>query len=118
MEENRILVVEDNKDLAEAIADLLDIHGFEVDIALNSSDALKMYKKDTYDMVLMDIMLPDKNGIDSFIEIRKTNPRAKVAVMTGYKDRKLISKARENGVNNIFYKPFNVPKLLNIINNS
>ncbi len=115
MEENKILVVDDNVDLAEAIADLLDIHGYDVDIAFNSRDAIKKYKEDSYDMVLMDIMLPDKNGVDSFIEIKKSNPGAKVAVMTGYKDTKLIDKAVANGVHNVFYKPFNIPKLLNVI---
>ena len=67
-------------------------------------------------MVLMDIMLPDKNGVDSFIEIQKSNPGAKVTVMTGYKDNKLIDKAVANGVKNVFYKPFTIPKLLKAVN--
>lgn len=118
MEENRILVVDDNEDLAEAIADLLDIYGYDVDIAFNSTDALKKCSEDNYNMVLMDIMLPDQNGVDSFIKIKKSYPGAKIVVMTGYKDQELINKALENGVNNVFFKPFNIPKLLNIINNS
>ena len=99
----------------EAIADLLDIYGYEVDTAFNSIDALKKFGEDSYDMVLMDIMLPNKNGVDSFIEIKKSNPGVKVTVMTGYKDKKLIKKAVRHGVNNIFYKPFNIPKLLKVI---
>ena len=117
LEKNKILVVDDNIDLAEAIADLLDIHGYHVDIAFNSKEALAKYNNAHYDIVLMDIKLPDKNGVDSFIEIKKTNPNAKVAVMTGYKDSKLIHKAKDNGAANIFYKPFGIPKLLSVIEN-
>jgi DNA-binding response OmpR family regulator len=115
MERNRILVVDDNSDLAEAIADVLDIQGYRVDVAFNSKDALEKYEEEKFDIVLMDIKLPDKNGVDSFIEMKKIHPDAVVAFMTSYKEPELINRAVANGVCRVFYKPFNIPKLLKVI---
>ncbi len=60
-------------------------------------------------------MMPGKNGVDSFIEIRQEHPDAKVYFMTGYSADDLLKKAMANGAMGIFGKPVDLPKVLEMI---
>jgi two-component system response regulator RegX3 len=69
----KILVVEDEVSFSEAISFLLGKEGFETDVAENGRVALELFKKSTYDLVLLDLMIPEVSGIDVCRAIRTTS---------------------------------------------
>jgi two-component system response regulator RegX3 len=69
----KILVVEDEVSFSEAISFLLGKEGFETDVAENGRIALELFKKSTYDLVLLDLMIPEVSGIDVCRAIRTTS---------------------------------------------
>jgi CheY-like chemotaxis protein len=111
MKQIRIMIVDDDQDLAESLAELLGIHGYTVDIACNGQEAVERVRKDDFDLTFMDVRMPVMNGVDSFFEIRKMKPSAKVVMMTGFKEP-MVSKALENGALGLLNKPFQLDDML------
>jgi len=70
----KILIVEDESSFSEAIAFLLGKEGFESEIAENGRAALELFKKNHYDLILLDLMIPEVSGIDVCRAIRTTSP--------------------------------------------
>jgi two-component system response regulator RegX3 len=70
----KILIVEDETSFSEAIAFLLGKEGFESEIAENGRAALELFKKNHYDLILLDLMIPEVSGIDVCRAIRTTSP--------------------------------------------
>jgi two-component system response regulator RegX3 len=70
----KILIVEDETSFSEAIAFLLGKEGFESEIAENGRVALELFKKNHYDLILLDLMIPEVSGIDVCRAIRTTSP--------------------------------------------
>jgi CheY-like chemotaxis protein len=111
MKQIRIMIVDDDQDLAECLAELLGIHGYTVAIACNGREAVERVRKDDFDLTFMDVRMPVMNGVDSFFEIRKMKPSAKVVMMTGFKEP-MVSKALENGALGLLNKPFQLDDML------
>lgn len=112
----RILVVDDNRDFAETMADLLELHGYESEVAFSGEEAIECFKKTKYDLAFMDVKLPGKNGVESFMEIKKLVPDCRVVMMTGYSVEQLLRQAIEHGALEILYKPFDTTKIMEIVN--
>ena len=79
----RVLIVDDNIDLREIFQIVLS-NDFEIFKAGNGLEAIDIYKQHTPDLVLMDILMPEMNGIDATKEIMKINPDAKIVAITAY----------------------------------
>jgi len=108
----RILIVDDDQDHAESIADILLMHGYAVEVALSGESALKRFAEVEFDVTLMDVRLPGMNGVETFFRFRKARPGARVIIMTGYSVEQLIAQAMEGGAASVLYKPFQVGNLL------
>lgn len=78
----RVLLVEDTPRLAEAIAEILRKNGYGADAAYTGADGLDMASSGAYDVVLLDIMLPDMSGMDVLRELRATNDTVPVILLT------------------------------------
>ena len=100
-DEPTILVVDDNQDLLETFAMILKRHGFCVETAENGASAVDKFKKHTFDVTLMDIVMPEMNGVEAFRKIKEMEPGAPVILMTAYSDEDLIETAKTEGVNHI-----------------
>jgi two-component system response regulator HydG len=110
-----ILVVDDDKDHAESIADLLALHGHAVDVAFSGEDAMRRFGEVDLDVTLMDVRLPGMNGVETFFQFRKVRPDAQVIMMTGLSVEQLIAHAVGGGAVDVLYKPFAVSDLLNAL---
>ena len=112
----RILIVEDEKSLAELVANRLKKEKYSVDISLDGEEGLYNALMDVYDLILLDIMLPSINGIEILKEIRKNNIKAKVIMLTakGELEDKLLG--FEEGANDYIPKPFHIDELLARVN--
>jgi|SRR5215470_1802404 len=109
-----VMIVDDDRDLAEGLAELLEIHGYTVAVAGNGREAVERFRDQDYDMTFMDVRMPVMNGVDSFFEIRKIKPEAKIVLMTGFKEE-IVGKALDAGAMGLLNKPFGVEALLDKI---
>jgi len=105
MKNLRILVVDDDRDFAEGVADVLQLHGHETALAHSGEEALEVFTEAEFDVTFMDVKLPGWNGVESFREFRRRFPGAKVVMMTAYSLDKLMDVATETGVIGSFHKP-------------
>lgn len=111
----RVFVIDDDRDHAESIADVLQIHGYDVELAFSGEAALKRFRETDFDVVFMDVKLPGMNGVETFFEFKKLRPDAKVMMMTGYSLEQLIATAVENGALGVLHKPFAIGDLLDVL---
>ena len=111
-EKLHILVVDDECLLAKTIADILHIKGYGVETAFNGSEAVKMVGRRSFDAVLMDIKMPELNGVAAFLLIKTIAPELPVVMMTAYSTDVLVSQARAQGALGILPKPLDINALL------
>ena len=62
----RIFIVDDDQDHAESLADILELRGYEVEVAFTGEDAIERFREADFDLVFMDVKLPGKNGVETF----------------------------------------------------
>lgn len=115
-EEPTILVVDDNEDLLDTFAMILKRRGFNVETAANGTSAVAKFKDQQFDVTLMDIVMPEMNGVDAFRKIKEIQPEASIILMTAYTDEDLIQIARDEGVRKIIHKPIRIDQLIEMIN--
>ena len=80
----RILLVDDEEIIRDALAGFLECEGYEVDEACSGQEAIERVKKVPFDVVIADIQMPTKSGMDVLIETKKMRPETEVILMTGY----------------------------------
>lgn len=110
-----ILVVDDDTENADSLAELFSMDDHRVKVAHSGEAAIDAFKADDFDVAFMDVMMPGKNGVDSFIEIRQHRPDARVYFMTGYSADDLLKKALDHGAKGVFGKPVDLPRVLETI---
>lgn len=108
----QILLIEDSKKLSEAICDYLKVAKIEVTPIYNGLDGYYEALKNVYDVIVLDVMLPDKNGFEILKDIRKENVNTPVLMLTAKArlDDKEI--AFTYGCDDYLTKPFNLSELL------
>jgi CheY-like chemotaxis protein len=112
----KILVVDDDHDFAEGLVESLEMKGHEVQLSLSGEDAIRKFKEEDYDISFMDVKMPGKNGVESFLEIRKFKPDANVVMMTAFSVHQLLEQAIENGAVGVLNKPFDMQSVLEMLN--
>lgn len=111
----RVLVIDDDRDHAESIVDILAMRGHQVEAAFSGEAGVKLFREENFDIVFMDVKLPGMNGVETFFEFKKIRPDAKVMMMTGYSVEELISQAIANGALGVLRKPFAIGDLLRVL---
>jgi Response regulator containing CheY-like receiver, AAA-type ATPase, and DNA-binding domains len=111
MARDQVLIVDDDLDLAESIADYVAMHGHAVTIASNGKEAVDHFRKSDFDIAFMDVRMPLMNGVDGFMEIRSFRPAAKAVLMTGFREP-IVQKALDSGAIGLLQKPFEATDLL------
>jgi DNA-binding response OmpR family regulator len=108
----KILVVDDDCDNADSLAELFAMEGHEAFVAYSGDEAIEAYRNADFDLAFMDVMMPGKNGVESFLEIKRAHPAAKVYLMTGYSVEELLQQAMDNGALGLLSKPIDPGKVL------
>lgn len=111
----RILVVDDDRDFAEALSDVLACEGHEVDMCHTGEEAVERFRDHDYDISFMDVTLPKQNGVESFLEIKSLKPDSRVVMMTGFSMEELLQQAVDNGAWAVMHKPLEMPEVLEIV---
>ena len=109
----KILYIEDNEDTATAVKIILTHAGFPTEIALTGKDGLKKIKKNKFDLILLDIMLPDMSGWDIFTKLRKNKIKAKYAFLSAIPvSKERLKELKRAGVSDYITKPFEKKDLI------
>ena len=105
MAEEKILIIDDDEFVRKTLRSLLIYRDYAVDVAEDGSTGIEKAKSDCYDIVLLDINLPDKNGLDVLKDIKSAKLKASVIIMTGDGSPETEEKARGLGAANYLSKP-------------
>lgn len=111
-ENANILLVEDEESLAKGLEYNLSEEGYIVDIAKDGKQAIKLFDKKEYDLIVLDIMLPYKNGFEVADYIRKKNPQMPILMLTARTSLDDRVKGLEVGADDYITKPFHLKELL------
>jgi len=108
----RILVVEDNEKLAKYIKQMFEEEGYAIDSIYDGEQGERMAHSDNYDLVILDIMLPKKDGISVCKSLRKSNINIPIIMITakGEVDDKILG--LDSGADDYLVKPFEMKELL------
>jgi CheY-like chemotaxis protein len=118
--DNKLVLVAD-ADLAirRAAHELLNRYGCQVETAHDGEEALRMSRRTNYDLVIVDIRLPDMSGSQCYTRLKKQNAYLPVILMTGfgYDPGHSIVRARQMGLKSVLYKPFRLDQLIGAVEN-
>jgi len=110
-----VLVADDNTDLLETFALILERRGFLVETAANGLSAIDKCQKRRFDVALMDIVMPGINGVEAYRKIKEMHPGVVIILMTGYSDEALLKSARDEGAHYILHKPVKIDQVIELI---
>jgi DNA-binding NtrC family response regulator len=108
----RVLVVDDELDIRESLEILLSSEGYSVDQAQNAAEGLQKMESSGYDLVLLDLMMPDRSGMDVLQEVRQRDRETPIFMITAYGSVEAAVHALKLGANDYFSKPWDNEKLL------
>jgi DNA-binding NtrC family response regulator len=108
----RVLVVDDEADIRESLDVLLTLENYRVDLAVNGGEGLRRLESNSYDLVLLDLMMPDRSGMDVLAEIRERDRETPIFMITAYGSVEAAVQALKLGANDYFPKPWDNEKLL------
>jgi DNA-binding response OmpR family regulator len=112
----RILIVEDEYTLADALKAKLEKEKYVVDIAIDGEEGLYNALSNIYDLIILDVMLPYKDGFEILKEIREKDIESKVIMLTARGELEDKLNGLENGANDYITKPFHTEEVLARVN--
>ncbi|MDQ1284862.1 MAG: two-component system, OmpR family, response regulator CpxR [Thermodesulfobacteriota bacterium] len=80
----KVLIVDDEKDFTELLSERLETRGFKTRIAFDGNEAISRLKEENADVVLLDVMMPGKSGVETLKEIKNSWPITEVIMLTGH----------------------------------
>jgi len=110
-----ILVVDDYFADQETLKAILEERGYRVVAAETGAEALARVKEKHFDIIFLDIRLPDIDGAHIFEQVKAIDPAATVIMMTGYSEEELVRRAISQGAYTCIYKPFDVERILTVV---
>jgi len=125
----RIIVIDDEEDVRNVLKEVLERAGFDVEIAANGDDGLDLLSNKGADVVITDIIMPGKNGVETVHDIRKNFPNTRVIVISGggnvtpmeyepsaIKTSAYLASAAAAGADVTLTKPFDRREILDAVN--
>ena len=115
----RVLVVDDEAGIRTMLDFVLSRHGFEVVQASNGTEALRLYKESEFDLVITDLIMPDKEGIETILEMRALKRPMRIIAISGggRMDQNMhLNLARSVGADRVMAKPFLPEELIATVN--
>jgi signal transduction histidine kinase/CheY-like chemotaxis protein len=105
-----ILIVDDNRINQIVTTKILEKRGVQCSLASNGEEAIAIAKKASFDLILMDIHMPEKNGMEATLAIRMFNPNIPIIALTAVEVKEMRHRIYESGMNDIIVKPYDITK--------
>ena len=112
----RILLAEDDKNLGDILKTYLEAKGYPTTLCVNGEEAVDLFKKDNFDIVILDIMMPLKDGFTVAREIRKSDKKTPILFLSAKSMQDDILKGFQLGADDYITKPFSMEVLLMRLN--
>ena len=114
-----VLIVDDEDAIRQLIRETLELAGYQVNEARDGKEGLARYRQSPADLVIMDILMPDQDGLESILTLRREYPNAKIVAITGGSDMigilNFLDVAKMLGARRTLQKPFDMKQLLDIV---
>lgn len=111
----KILVVDDEEDLCRLLTESLRREGFQAAAASSGREALALVEQEPPDLIILDLVMPEMDGIETLRRLRERGVRAKVVVLTAYGTAQQTREAMALGVREFIGKPFDLDRLMRIV---
>jgi DNA-binding NtrC family response regulator len=114
----RILIIDDEIHILLMLKKMLERAGYEIDLASNGQEGLEVFRNDPPDLVITDIIMPEKEGLETIREMKKEQPDLKILAMSGggkISADNYLDTARIFGASGIIEKPFNQSRLVSLV---
>jgi len=108
----RILIVDDDENIRKVLTTILEDEGYIVESVDTAKKAIKRTKRKSYNLALIDIRLPDMEGIELLTRIQDTTPKMRKLIITGYPTLQNAMEAVNRGADAYIMKPFDMEKVL------
>jgi DNA-binding response OmpR family regulator len=117
-EKKKVLLIDDDDDVRDCIAEYLVIKGFSVSTSKNGAEGMRQFDDNDFDLVITDIMMPEKDGLSTMIAMQKIKPTISILAISGAEMKKeLLLAAGAVGAIATLLKPFSMDELMNSIQN-
>ena len=111
-----VLLVDDEKDFVEFLAERLQLKDFNVTIAFNGDEAIKLVEENEFDVIVLDVQMPGKNGVETLKEVKKIEQLSQVIMLTGHATVKTAIQGMKNGAFDYLMKPTDTDELIEMMN--
>ncbi|MCL0050307.1 response regulator [Dehalococcoidia bacterium] len=111
----KVLVVDDAQFMRMRATKLLTQNGYEVIEAANGVEAVQRYKEERPDAVMLDITMPDMDGLEALKQLRKIDPGARIAMVTAMGQQSIVLEAIKAGARDFVVKPFDPNRVLTAV---
>ncbi|MGD0582370.1 MAG: response regulator transcription factor [Bacteroidales bacterium] len=112
MKIKKILLAEDDNNLGQLLRNYLNVKNFETNLTVDGKQALDAFRKDVFDICILDIMMPEMDGITLAREIRKISPDIPVIFLTAKNQKEDIIDGFKTGADDYITKPFSMEELI------
>jgi len=111
----RILIVDDDQSMRYSLNRMLEGQGLQLSLAKNGPEALERFEQDRPDLVVMDIKMPGRSGLEVLREIKEKDPKALVILMTAFGTTETAIEAMKYGAFDYILKPFDIPQMRGLV---
>ncbi len=114
----RILIIDDEDELRSTLRQMLEHAGHEVTEAANGAEGIRLYEQDTHDLIITDIIMPEKEGVETIIALRRADPDLPIIAISGggrLEATDFLTMAKKLGARHTLSKPFRRDQLLEAV---
>ena len=113
-----VLLVDDEKDFVESLDERLQIRDFKVTTAFSGDEAIKLVEENDFDVIVLDVQMPGKDGVETLKEIKNIEQLSQVIMLTGHATVKTAIEGMKSGAFDYLMKPTDTDELIEMINNA
>jgi DNA-binding NtrC family response regulator len=111
----KVLLIDDEPDFLEAMAVRMRVRGLEVKTTTSILDALSMTESESFDVIIMDLMMPEMKGLEALKTLKDQEPESQIILLTGYATREIEAQALKLGAVDLIEKPADLDHMMEII---
>jgi YesN/AraC family two-component response regulator len=114
----KVLIIDDEPYILLMLKKMLERAGYEVDLASNGREGMELFQKESADLVITDIIMPDREGLELIIEMKKKRPGLKIIAISGggrISPDSYLECATHFGAEKVFQKPFRQKELISAV---